>query len=196
MDPSIPRILDFWFDAPHLANPLLWFQPDPALDQRIKDQFSDLISQARTPTLDCWTETPQGTLAMLILLDQFSRNVFRGSPDSWSSDAKALNISAAAIAKEFDTQVAPMQQCFFYTPFMHAETLLGQIASVALYEGLVQRCKLDSPAKASAARNLRFAKSHRDVIAMFGRFPSRNGVLGRKSTEEEKKFLEQHPSGF
>lgn len=196
MDPSITRILDFWFDARHLENPQLWFLPDATLDQTIKTQFSDLISQARTPALDGWTENPQGVLAMLILLDQFPRNIFRGSPESYASDAKALNVSARAITNGLDRQVTQMQQTFFYTPFMHSESLLGQIASVAMYEGLVQRCELDSPAKAYATSGLGFAKGHRDVIAKFGRFPSRNRVLRRESTEEEKKFLEEHPGGF
>lgn len=196
MDPSISRILDFWFDPRHLADPQLWFRQDPTLDQIIRDQFGDLVSQARTPALDGWTQNPQGTLAMLILLDQFPRNIFRGSPESWSSDAKALNVSTVAIANGFDTQVVSMQQMFFYLPLMHAETLLGQIASVALYEGFVQSCEPESPVKIYAINSLGFAKNHRDVIAMFGRFPSRNKVLQRETTRKEKEFLEQHPSGF
>lgn len=196
MDPSINQILDFWFDPRFLADTQLWFRPDPALDQRIKDQFGDLVSQARTPALDTWTSKPQGALAMLILLDQFPRNIFRALPDSYASDAKALNVSSLAIAKGFDEQVTPMQQTFFYTPFMHDESLLGQVASVALYKGFLKRCELESAAKTFAMSTLGFAKKHRDVIAGFGRFPSRNGVMGRESTEEERKFLAEHPFGF
>ncbi|KAK4694728.1 hypothetical protein P7C71_g2902, partial [Lecanoromycetidae sp. Uapishka_2] len=195
MEHSISRVLDFWFDARHEAAQL-WFRQDPTIDQKINEDFGELVQQARTSALDAWTNGPQGTLAMLILLDQFPRNIFRGSPESWSSDAKALDVSAVAISKGYDTQVTPVRQTFFYTPFMHNESLIGQIASVALYEGFEQRCEPGSPAKAYATKNLRYAKMHRDVIAKFGRFPSRNDVLGRESTEEERTFLGEHPGGF
>ena len=133
---------------------------------------------------------------MLILLDQFTRNIFRGSPDAFKSDTKAQDIAVRGIAKGYDKAVLPLQQAFFYLPLMHSEQLLAQTAGVAAYEGLLQRCDQEQEARLFAEASLRSAIEHRDVISRFGRFPSRNIILGRVSTSAETEFLIQHPGGF
>ncbi len=194
MNPNIPPVLSFWFAPGHHFT--RWFIASEDLDRQIKSNFGDLVSQARTPSLDHWTENPQGTLAILILLDQFPRNIFRGSPESFSSDPKALDVAVKGIAQGHDRAVLPIQQAFFYLPLMHSERLLAQVSGLAAYEGMLQRCQKDEEAKAFAESGLDFARRHRDVILKFGRFPSRNAILGRESTVEEKDFLKENPSGF
>lgn len=194
MDPRIGRILSFWFDSNHHFT--RWFIPSDDLDRHITQDFGLLVQQARTPSLDHWTTTAQGSLALLILLDQFPRNIFRESPEAFSSDTKALDVAVKGIAKGHDRDVTPMQQAFFYLPLTHCEQLLAQIAGVAAYEGMVQRCGTDQKAKEFAESSLGFAVRHRDVLARFGRFPSRNVILGRQSKAEELEFLKDYTSGF
>ena len=194
MDANIPRILNFWFEEHSSEH---WFIPPPTFDQEIKSNFGDLVHQARTPSLDHWSNNPNGTLALLLLLDQFPRNIFRGTPDAFSSDTKALDVAVKGIAKGYDRMMQPMQQAFFLLPLMHSEQLLAQIAGIAGYEGMAQRCSgVDEKAKGFAEVGLGMAVRHKDAIARFGRFPSRNGILGRESTVEEVEFLKEHPSGF
>ena len=194
MDSHIPRILSFWFDHPEPIP--RWFRQSDDLDNQIRDQFGGLVTQARSNTLDGWAQEPDGALAMLILLDQFPRNIFRGSADSYSSDAKARNVTIRAVARGFDRQVPSIRQPFFYLPLMHQEDLLSQIASKALYEGCTLRCGADEVAKDFAEAGVGFGSRHLDVIARLGRYPSRNKALGRESTKEEETFLKEHPLGF
>ncbi|CAF9942224.1 MAG: hypothetical protein ALECFALPRED_009618 [Alectoria fallacina] len=199
MNTDVPRILTFWFgtaDAPHGSE--RWFRPDTNFDKEIKIGFGDLVVEARNEksSLDGWTETPEGALALLILLDQFPRNIYRNSPDAFASDAKAVNVTVQAIAKGFDRAVEPVRQAFFYTPLMHDENLLSQIAAVACYEGMAFREEEGSQGKESATTSLGFARKHMDVIRAFGRFPSRNTILGRESTVEEAEYSKGHPGGF
>lgn len=199
MTTDIPRILTFWFgtpDAPHPSE--RWFLPDPNLDSRIRSEFGPLILEARNTdsSLDRWTETPPGTLALLLLLDQFPRNIYRGLPDAFASDAKALDVSVNAIAKGFDRQVEPSRQGFFYLPLMHAESLLAHVASVACYEGLVGRLDVGSSAGVLAEKGLASARGHRGIVELFGRFPGRNGALGRVGSREEEEWLGEHPTGL
>lgn len=191
MDSDVNRIITFWFNA---EEPIKrWFSKDSDLDAEIRDKFGSLVEQARASQLQSWTQEPKGTLALLILLDQFPRNIFRGSPLSYSSDEMAVSIASEAIAKGVDKEVSTFQQPFFYLPLMHDERLISQIASTALYEGLVKRCTPDTDEANFAVASVGFAKHHRDVISKFGRFPSRNEILGRKSTPEEIQFLKEHP---
>ena len=193
-DPSIDQILTFWFDDRYPV--MRWFAKSDELDKEIKDRFGHLVVKARTAELDSWTERPQGALAMVILLDQFCRNLYRGSSESFSSDSKALNISIAAIAKGFDRELPYIQQSFFYTPFMHDEDMKGQVAGRALYEGLANRCEPDTKAKDFATNSIAFSQQHMDVIVKFGRFPRRNKALARESTSDEITYLEENPHGF
>ena len=173
-----------------------WFFGGPQIDAEIKEQFGGLVEKARAELLNSWTEEPKGTLDLILLLDQFPRNIFRGSPLSFSSDAQALKITTEAIAKGFDRQVPHTQQSFFYMPLMHDETLLSQIAVIAMFESLLAGCDPESEMAKHSKNSVSFAYSHRDCILHFGRFPSRNKILGRESTPEEIAYLKEHPSGF
>jgi len=193
MDPDIHRTISFWFDRPHTH----WFRPPEKFDDEIRANFGPLITRAHTHELDAWADEPQGSLALLLLLDQFPRNVFRGSPDSYSSDAKACSVAVRSIARGFDHQQATrIQQLFFYMPLMHDEQLVSQIACVALFEQLAAACESGSDEHMFVSSSIKFAKDHRDIILKFGRFPSRNKLLGRCNTPEEIEFLKDHPLGF
>ncbi|KAK7888171.1 hypothetical protein LTR67_009048 [Exophiala xenobiotica] len=210
MQTDINRTLSFWFDGP----PENWFAPayPEQYDALVRDTFGKLITAARNDELDTWSSSsssssgggsrgegnPRGSLALLLLLDQYPRNVYRGRPEAHASDAKAAALATQAIANEFDRQVGDLEALFFYLPLMHDERLVSQIACVALIETLLARCKgaEDSQARQFVQRSVGFAKSHRDVVARFGRFPSRNKILGRESTDEEVDFLKEHPSGY
>ncbi|KAL9099181.1 MAG: hypothetical protein Q9163_005287 [Psora crenata] len=192
--PDVDRILTFYFDDRY---PMMrWFFKSEELDNQIRNNFGDLVVKARTAELDGWIEEPKGALAMVILLDQFSRNLYRGSPDSYSADQKALKISIGAVAKGFDRALPYMQQMFFYLPFLHDENIISQIAARSLYEGLLTRCVSDGKTAELVKGGLASAQQHMDVILKFGRFPARNVPLGRESTPEEIAFLNEHPMGF
>ena len=188
-------ILKFWFEHPEPIS--RWFTPSEAFDDEISTKFSEFVKEARdTAKLDDWTQNPDSTLALLLLLDQFPRNIFRGSPESYQSDSKALKVATEAIAQDFDRQVDLLGQPFFYLPFMHNETLVGQVAGRALYENCVRRCGNESDAKKFAQNGAVWGQQHLEVIARFGRFPSRNIALQRESTKEEIEFLKENPQGF
>ncbi|OAG43347.1 hypothetical protein AYO21_02284 [Fonsecaea monophora] len=213
---EIARVLDYWFPPPSSpdSNPTeKWFMPPDAelIDSEIRTQFSSLVEQARNDSLDSWRSTPLGSLALIVLLDQFPRNIYRGSGLSFSSDAKALDLAVVSIAREFDhsPDLTPLMAMFFYMPLMHAESLAHQVAGISLLDNLSTRClagsfTATSPRAAVAVEeankfvqsSCNFAKAHRDVILRFGRFPSRNAALGRESTPEEVEFLSRNPSGF
>jgi uncharacterized protein (DUF924 family) len=194
VDPNITRINSYWFDTDNPRQK--WFGGSPEIDAEIKSQFSDLISDARASKLNSWTEQPQGTLALLLLLDNFPRNVFRGTPDAFSSDGMALDVAVAAIAKGQHRELAPLQQIFFHLPFTHDERLISQVACVALCEAMAARGELDTENMKFAEASLGSAKNHLDIIMRFGRFPGRNAALGRESTPEEIEFLKEHPFGL
>jgi len=191
---DIDRILTFWFDHP---NPVMrWFRGGPELDVEVREQFGGLVDKARASELDeAWLKDPKGTLALLILLDQFPRNIFRGSPLSYSSDTKAASIATQAIGKGIDRSLPIMQQLFFYLPLVHCEDLTSQVAAVSLCESYVARCEQGSDDEKVTKLAYQAAVSHKDIIQKFGRFPSRNEVLGRVSTAEEVEFLKDFP-GF
>ena len=184
---SIPAItsliLNFWFGEPNSSTYAqykdFWFQSTPELDQQIKKQFEPLYEKAVKGELDSLTQTPEGSLALIILLDQFPRNMYRGTPQAFASDAKALKIAKEAVEKKFDQNLLPRQRTFLYLPLEHSENSEDQEQSVKLFEAIGDELAL------------KYAIEHRDVIAQFGRFPYRNAILGRKSTPEEITFLEK-----
>ncbi|TVY86276.1 hypothetical protein LAWI1_G008872 [Lachnellula willkommii] len=192
--PDITRITSYWFSGDDLTKK--WFNGGPQVDSEIRANFGDLVEKARAEQLTSWAEQPQGALALIILLDQFPRNIFRGSPLSYSSDAMALDVASVAVAKGFDRIVAHLQQPIFYLPFLHAENLVSQVAATALNEGLLSRSEPGEGDAEYAGTSRGFFTSHSNCILRFGRFPSRNKVLGRKSTAEESEYLKEHPSGF
>lgn len=166
-------IIAFWRDAGRKK----WFEKDPAFDDDIRRRFGALVDDAGAGRLDDWSADAKGALALLLLLDQFPRNIFRGSPRMFASDARARNVAANAIDKGFDAAVEPAMRGFFYLPFMHSETLADQDRCVALYRA------------AQDEDGVKWAIVHRDIVEKFGRFPHRNETLGRATTPEEAEFL-------
>ncbi|MBS7792801.1 DUF924 domain-containing protein [Roseococcus sp. SDR] len=185
-------ILDFWFADGTDQFRQAWFKKDADFDAEIARRFGPLVAPAREGQLDAWADTPEGALALFILLDQFPRNLFRGSPEAFASDAHALTLARRVVVeRRLDLALTPTQRVFLYLPFEHAESLEAQNLSVALFEGL-----RDSPAHAAPGGTIAYAWAHRAVIARFGRFPHRNAVLGRESTPAELAYLAQPGAGF
>ena len=180
------EILHFWFAGDPSARRAVWFQKSDDFDAGCRT-FLDAHEAAKRGELDRWADTAEGALALLILLDQLSRNLHRGSPETFAADAKARAIAAAAIERGFDRALTPVQRTFVYLPFEHSEDLADQDRSVVLFE-TIRRDVGDSTAD--------YAARHRDVIARFGRFPHRNAVLGRANTAAEADYLAQPGSGF
>ncbi|MBM6594532.1 DUF924 family protein [Microvirga pudoricolor] len=166
-------VIAFWREA----GPEKWFSRDETFDQACRDGFLVTYEAAARGDLNEWELSPDGSLALILLLDQFPRNMFRGSRQTYKTDAVALMIADRAIEKGFDERVDSAFRRFFYLPFMHSEELPDQERSVALNE------KLGDPDSAHWARH------HRDIVARFGRFPHRNALLGRETTAEEEAFL-------
>lgn len=189
------QILVFWFDDPAAPNSeygqqrKVWFRKDPAFDQQIRDRFLSTYEHARLGELDPWLTDPRPALALTLLLDQFPRNMFRGTPRCFEADAQALQVAETAIAQGHDQAVLPVERMFFYLPFEHSENLGHQHQAVAYFEALVN-------AAPELQSTLEYAYRHRDVIAQFGRFPHRNEILGRSSTPAEAEFLQQPGSRF
>ena len=173
------EILEFWF-----ADPGRWWKKDPAFDAEIRSRFSDLHESIERGEREDWRETPRGALAYVIVLDQFSRNMFRGTSRMFASDAQALAAAHAAIERGYDQALAPAERTFLYMPLMHSEDLADQERCVALFQSV------------AAPDPVRYAEQHRDIIRRFGRFPHRNEILGRASTPDELEFLTQPGSSF
>jgi uncharacterized protein (DUF924 family) len=192
MDPEVTRINDFWYSMP----PKEWFMPPEGFDHVCNNEFGTLVQKARNNELDDWTLQPESTLALLVLLDQIPRNTFRGTPDAFSSDAKAFDIATRAIARGWDKEVTIIQALTLYLPLMHNERLISTVACLALTENLINRAPEGSDEKKFLTNGLQSGIQHRDVIARFGRYPSRNAILGRQSTKEEEEFLRENPNGF
>lgn len=171
--PTAQDVVRFW----HEAGPGRWFDKNEAFDAEFKSRFEGAHHAAATGALDGWAADAEGALALLVLLDQFPRNAWRGSGHMFATDGKALAIAHAAIDAGHDRQVDLQLRPFFYLPFMHSESLADQERSVAL------NAELD-------ANTQRFALLHRDLIARFGRFPHRNTMLGRRTTPEEQAYLD------
>jgi len=168
-------VVTFWRNA----GPKKWFAKDDAFDRSIREGFEALHMQASTGALSDWAETAEGVLALLILLDQFPRNLYRGSAHAFATDPKARAFALTAVDKGFDREVEPILRNFFYLPFEHSERLADQDYAVAL-------CT-----EAGDADNLKWASLHRDIIVRFGRFPHRNQALGRVTTPQEQEFLDE-----
>lgn len=168
------EILAFWRDAGREK----WFEKDDAFDRAISERFSAVHAEAAAGKHDDWTATPDGSLALILLFDQFSRNLFRGSPETYTRDEKARGIASRAIEAGFDLKVDPTLRKFFYMPFMHSESLPDQ-----------QRCVVLSHAVGDAEL-LQYARHHLGIIRRFGRFPHRNAILGRHTAPAEQAFLD------
>jgi uncharacterized protein (DUF924 family) len=173
------EVLGFWFAGDSTLFRAAWFRKDAAFDTECA-RFTDALHAARGGGFDHWADTPHSMLALIVLLDQFSRNLHRGSPDSFVADAQARALAREAVARGFDRALHPVERSFVYLPFMHSEDLADQHDSVRLFEPL--RLALGDS-------SVEYAYRHRDVIRRFGRFPHRNAVLERESTPEELRYL-------
>jgi uncharacterized protein (DUF924 family) len=171
--PSAADIVAFW----RAVGPDRWFEKDAALDEEIRRRFLDRHEAAAAGKLTAWEHTAEGALALLILLDQFPRNMFRGQARAFATDPLARAIASRAILNGFDGAI-PAMRTFFYLPFEHSEDLADQERGVALFKAV------------GDADGLKWAALHADIIRRFGRFPHRNAVLGRVSTPEEQAFLD------
>ncbi len=190
-DPS--SILDFWFGTEGSAESgkarQAWFKKDPAFDAEIGRRFGPVIEQALRGELDAWAATARGALARIVLLDQFTRNAFRGDKRAFAGDAQALAGASAMVGARFDEQLPPFMRAFAYMPFEHAEGMAMQDEAVRLFT----RLEIAAP---ELGHMLDYAHKHRAVIDRFGRFPGRNAILGRQSTAEEIAYLEKPGSAF
>lgn len=172
--PTARDVVDFWTEA----GPERWFAKNAAFDAAFITRFADAHQAAARGELDHWAADGQGALALMVLLDQFPRNAWRGNPHMLATDGKALAAAKQAIEAGFDRECDPALRRFFYLPFMHSEVLAEQERSVELNAALDDNTQ-------------RFAVLHRDIVARFGRFPHRNRMLGRPGTAQEQKFLDE-----
>jgi len=187
------QVLDFWFGAPDSAEfgtqRKAWFVKDAEFDRRIVERFGPTIERALRGELDAWAQTPSGALARILLLDQFTRNAFRGDRRAFAGDAQALAAAIALVGSRQDESLPSVLRAFAYLPFEHAEGLAMQDEAIRLFTRLVAR----SPELASM---LDYAHRHRLVIERFGRFPHRNTILGRRSTAEELAHIATPGTAF
>jgi uncharacterized protein (DUF924 family) len=186
-------VLDFWFGQPGSeefgSERKVWFSKDDGFDLGVAKAFGNTIEKALRGELDRWAESATGALARVLLLDQLTRNAFRGQPRAFAGDAQALAAAGSMVGSRQDEGLPPVMRAFAYMPFEHAEGLAMQDESVRLFSRLVA-------AAPELAHMLAFAHRHRAVIDRFGRFPHRNAILGRASTPEEIAYLSQPGSGF
>lgn len=178
---SIRDILDFWFlplDDPEHGKPRrIWWESTPAFDAESQSRFGALVDRAIAGTLDAWRKSPDGALALVLLCDQFPRNIHRRTARAFSGDAEARETARFAIARNYPAAYGPDMRMFFFMPFQHSESLADQEFCCALFAAL------------GNAENDRYAIEHRDIVARFGRFPHRNEALGRDCTPEEIDYL-------
>jgi uncharacterized protein (DUF924 family) len=168
------EILDFWFSNEVRK---LWFNSTPGFDALLRDRYQAAWEQGRRGELDHWTQSATGCLALVIILDQFPLNMFRGQALAYSTEARSRDVAQTAIQRNFDRQLEVQQRAFLYMPFMHSEELADQRRALELF---------DQP---GLEGNLRFARHHHDIVAKFGRFPHRNETLGRDSSAAEIDYL-------
>jgi len=179
MTHSLPDdIVNFWLTS---VGPKGWYAGSPALDEDIRRRFGRAAQAARAGAFDHWVATPRASLALLILLDQFSRNLHRGSAEAFAADPRARRIARIAVARGFDQRIAEPGRQFFYLPFEHSERKADQNACVQMMGQRMPR---------TGRTSRPWALVHRDVIRRFGRFPHRNKALGRETTPEEQAFLD------
>lgn len=175
LDEDAQALLEFWFSESMRAH---WFAATPQLDAQIRARFEPLWRAGADGALRHWEESPRGALALVILLDQLPLNMYRGQAQSFATEGASREVARRALQKEYEQYLQPQEQAFLFMPFMHSENLADQDRSVALYEA------------AGLEKNLHWARHHRELIRRFGRFPHRNRILGRASTEMEQQYLD------
>jgi uncharacterized protein (DUF924 family) len=186
-------VLAFWFDAalgdPDYGRPReIWFERDDAFDESVRARLGEAHEAAARGALDAWASRGRGALALVILFDQVPRNIFRGTPRAFATDAKARAVAGEAIAQGHDRRLLPVERLFLYLPFEHSEQLADQERSIALFAAIDQLPDWE--------RTMKAVLRHHEIIARFGRFPHRNAVLGRDITPEEAAFLQEPHSSF
>ena len=175
------KVLEFWFNELESRQ---WFISDATVDNLITTKFLSLLVQASSSELFAWRDSAKGRLAEVIVLDQFSRNIYRGKAQAFSQDPLALALAQEAVSQGLDLQLAPAERSFLYMPYMHSESPIIHEQAVILFEKLGNKNNLDYEFK------------HKHIIDRFGRYPHRNAILNRSSTEEEIEFLKQPDSSF
>ena len=189
---QVQEILEFWFGKPndldYGKSRKVWFIKNPEFDREVRSRFLPVYQQAVAGELDDWKASPQGCLALIILLDQFPRNMFRGQPQAFATDPQALAYAKHAVTNSFDRELLPIQRQFIYLPFEHSENPIDQHQCIKLFSTLQEYPECVS--------GVDYAHRHFQVIERFGRFPHRNEILGRETTPEEAEFLQQPGSSF
>lgn len=194
------EVLLYWFgplldeQSVPLDRIAFWFGQNDCVDAEIRSRFAYLIEQAEQGHLEHWKSHPRGRLALILLLDQFPRNIFRGTEHAFAYDDKAVNIALEGLVHTQDHALLPIERVFFYLPLEHSEDLAMQERSVELFHSLHEQSKEET--KEIFAQFLRYAERHHEIIARFGRFPHRNQIMSRQSTEEELEFLKEPNSSF
>ncbi len=179
--PEAQKVLSFWFEQ---LTPQEWFAGGETLDKTITEKFAALLKSAEKAELFAWRNTAQGRLAEIIVLDQFSRNIYRNTPKAFAQDLLALGLAQEAIAQQLDQELEPQQRTFLYLPYMHSESVQVHVEAVKLYQALGNELNLD------------YELQHKAIIDRFGRYPHRNAILNRESSAEEIEFLQQPNSSF
>lgn len=193
--------MEFWFGSKRddaavaKEKSALWWSKNPQIDEEIRGRFQGLVRKAAAGELSDWQATPHGRLALILLTDQFPRNIYRDSPQAFAADPQALALSVDGIDHGWDLQLRRIERVFFYLPLEHAESIEYQEESVKQFRRLHDEVASED-GKEVFAEYLDFAVRHRNIIARFGRFPHRNKVLGRRSTPEELAFLDEPGSSF
>jgi len=189
----IDEILSFWFKEQELSAPQIdrrmdiWFGENPDFDDEVEAKFSDDVAGASTGKLDHWAEDPRGRLALIILIDQFRRNIYRNTEKAFSRDRLALRLCVEGAMEKKDKSLTPIQKVFFYMPLQHTESRKVQTKSADLYSRLAE--SVSPTYRETFLTVAQFAELHKDIIDQFGRFPHRNALLGRENTPEEDKYL-------
>lgn len=190
-------VLRFWLGEPGadpFANQEMWWKKDPALDGEIRQRFGATLEAGIRGELASWEETPRGRLALVVLFDQYSRNMFRGTPRAFAQDALARAVALKAMAAGDESVLSTVERQFLYMPLMHAEDETLQQRCVACFARLATECS--AAERKTFEHGLAYAKKHAEIVERFGRFPHRNAVLGRATTKEEAEFLTQPGSSF
>lgn len=189
----IDAILSFWFMEHALSAPQIdgrmdtWFGEDPIFDEEIAKEFADDVEKASEGKLDHWAHEPRGRLALILLLDQFRRNIYRNSPEAFAKDKAALKLCVEGAMEKKDKGLAPIHRVFFYMPLQHAESRKVQTQSRKIYQRLAEAV---SPTYKETFETIaQFADLHADIVERFGRFPHRNSLLDRENTAEEEEYL-------
>lgn len=195
MNPQITELIDFYMKAGVRA----WFSKDDSFDEALRTKYGGLVAQARKDRLDHLEETAEGSLALIILLDQIPRNIYRGSGDSYSSDKKAQGVAVRAISKGHDQTMGAQNrdsQMIFYLPLMHAEDILSQITCKALLENVALRLPEGSEERKTYDLSAGISKKHMECILKLGKFPARDEAMGREHRDVDREWLESHPNGW